>query len=291
MTVSRLLSLVVLGMSLTTTAVAQDNAAREEEALSHYDLKAGAALRAKLPRALSEISGLAFAADGSLLAHGDERAVVWRFDIARRRPVARFGLADRRNGGAMHGDFEDLVVVGERLFLVTAGGEIYEGRAAEDGHTRLAVRRTGGLGRGCEAEGLTWDASTRALLVLCKTVRSRRWKDRIVILAVSTDTWRYEREPRLLVKQRDVERVTGKKRFQGSAMARHPRTGTLILIAGPERTYVELSPQGTVLGGGRLDRDRHRQPEGVAVAPDLTLLISDEGSRGKATITAYAYRP
>lgn len=291
MTAGRLLWLFLLAASPGATALAQMGRARDEGALPHYDLKAGAEWQAKLPRALSEISGLAFTPDGSLLAHGDERAVVWRYDLARRRRVARFGLAERRNGGAIHADFEDLVVVGERLFLVTAGGEIYEGRAVEDGRTGLAVRRTGGLGRGCEAEGLAWDASTRALLVLCKTVRSRRWKDRIVILAVSTDTWRYERQPRLLVKQRDVERVTGKKRFRGSAMARHPRTGTLILVAGPERTYVELSPQGAVLGGGRLDGDRHRQPEGVAVAPDLTLLISDEGSRGKATITAYAYRP
>lgn len=291
MTVGRLSCLLALAGSPGATALAQTESARDEAVLSHYDLKAGAAWQAKLPRALSEISGLAFTPDGSLLAHGDERAVVWRYDLARRRPVARFGLAERRGGGAMHGDFEDLVVVGKRIFLVTAGGEIYEGRAGEDGHTRLAVRRTGGLGRGCEAEGLTWDASSRALLVLCKTVRSRRWKDRIVILAVSTDTWRYEPQPRLLVKQRDVERVTGKKRFRGSAMARHPRTGTLILVAGPDRTYVELSPEGAVLGGGRLDGDRHRQPEGVAVAPDLTLLISDEGSQGKATITAYAYRP
>jgi hypothetical protein len=45
-----------------------------------------------------------------------------------------------------------------------------------------------------------------------------------------------------------------------------------------------------VLAGGRLHKDRHRQPEGIAVAPDLTLLISDEASGGKAGITAYAYR-
>jgi hypothetical protein len=46
-----------------------------------------------------------------------------------------------------------------------------------------------------------------------------------------------------------------------------------------------------VLGGGRLPAERHRQPEGLAIAPDLTLLIGDEAAQGTATITGYAYRP
>jgi hypothetical protein len=63
------------------------------------------------------------------------------------------------------------------------------------------------------------------------------------------------------------------------------------MIAGPQRVFAEVGTSGEVLGGGRLDKDRHQQPEGIAVAPDLTLLISDEASKGAAVITAYAYRP
>jgi len=48
--------------------------------------------------------------------------------------------------------------------------------------------------------------------------------------------------------------------------------------------------EGKVLAGGRLEPKRHRQPEGLAVAPDLTLLISDEAAGAKATITGYASR-
>jgi uncharacterized protein YjiK len=288
MTSLRLLTILLLASAHVPDAAAQ---AGNDGALSHYDLKGEPAWQAKLPRGLAEISGLAFTPAGALLAHGDERAVVWRVDQMSHRPVARFGLAERQGRGVLHGDFEDIAVAGERLFLVTGAGEIYEGRAAPNGRTGPVVRRTRGLGQGCEAEGLSWDAATRSLLVLCKTVRSRSWKHHMVILAVSADTWRYERKPRLLVAEDDLERATGKKHFQGSAITRHPRTGSLIVVAGPERTYVELGLSGAVLGGGRLDGDRHRQPEGIAVAPDLTLLISDEASGGKATITAYAYRP
>ena len=169
MTAFRLLALLLLPVLPVASAAAQAGRAeadpapaeraRAAGALSHYDLRGAAAWRSELPRTLSEISGLAFASDGSLLAHGDERAVLWRYDLASRQPVGRFGLADRR-GLPLHGDFEDLAVVGDRVFLVTGTGEIYEGRAAPDGHTGRAARRTHGLGRGCEVEGLTWDAAS-----------------------------------------------------------------------------------------------------------------------------------
>ncbi len=286
---SLVLSLLILGVARGQPAAAQSGDGRAPAALAHYDLAGAAAWRLELPAELSEISGIALAPNGLLLAHGDERAQVWRFDLATRRALSRFGLADR--AGVIRGDFEDIAVVGERLFLVTGTGVIYEGRVAPDGRSARAARRTDGLGPGCEVEGMTWDAGTKSLLLLCKTTRTKRWKDQVVILAVSIDSWRFERAPRILVAERFLERVTGEKRFHGSALTRHPRTGTLLLVAGPQHAFAEVSLRGEVLGGGRLDRRRHRQPEGIAVARDLTLLISDEAAGRDATITAYAYRP
>jgi hypothetical protein len=62
------------------------------------------------------------------------------------------------------------------------------------------------------------------------------------------------------------------------------------MLAAPERAYAEIDSTGKVLGGGKLSAQRHRQPEGIAIAPDLTLLISDEAAGQTATITGYAYR-
>jgi hypothetical protein len=62
------------------------------------------------------------------------------------------------------------------------------------------------------------------------------------------------------------------------------------MLAGPQRLYAEIDSTGKVLGGGKLSARRHRQPEGIAIAPDLTLLISDEAAGRTATITGYAYR-
>ena len=110
------------------------------------------------------------------------------------------------------------------------------------------------------------------------------------MLAVAVETGQFEPEPRIAVREDDLRRVTGQKRFAGTALVRHPRTGTYLLLAGPQRAVAEIDSTGRVLGGARLPASRHRQPEGIAITSDLTLLISDEGAGHAATISGYAYR-
>ena len=191
----------------------------------------------------------------------------------------------------LHGDFEDIQVVGERIFLVTGGGELYEGRERADGGGVEAVRLSGGLEGVCSVEGMTWDQPSRSLLLLCKQVRSKRWRNDVVILSVSSETGRIDAQPRLIIPERELERVTGARHFNGTAIIRHPTTGTYILVAGPQHAFAEVDGRGSVLAGGRLDPQRHRQPESIAIASDRTLLIGDEADGKTATITGYAWHP
>jgi uncharacterized protein YjiK len=271
------------------SAYAQSASGEQARALSRYDLDGAPARRIRLPPALAEISGIAFTQDGRLLAHGDEHGTIWEIDPGTGDIVKRFGLGSR--GHLLRGDFEDIQVVGDRIFLVSSAGRIFEGREAENGAVVESVPRTAGLGGACEVEGLAYDPPSRSLLLLCKQVRSKRWRGDVVILAISIDTWRFEREPRILIREGGLEAVTGAKRFHGSAMARDLRTGTYLLLAGPQHAYAEVNAKGEILGGGRLPADLHRQPEGIAIGPDLNLFISDEAAGKHATLTMYAHRP
>jgi uncharacterized protein YjiK len=264
-------------------------AAQSSRSLRHYDPSGTMSQRIELPADLAEVSGLAFTPDGRLFAHGDEQAVVYQIDLELGRPVKRFGIGGP--AGPLRGDFEDIEVVEERVFLVASSGEVIEAREGADGETVSIVRRTRGLGGACEVEGMTWDKGSRSLLLLCKQASGKRWKGKAVVLALSPDTGEFEPEPRLLVAESELQQVTDARRFAGSAIVRHPRSGTYLLLAGPQRLYAEVDSAGRVLGGGALSVDRHRQPEGIAIAPDLTLLISDEAAKQAATITGYAYRP
>ncbi len=279
--------LVTLGLLLGPNG-ARAQTTSPTGALAHYDLQAAPAQRIQLPGDLSEVSGIAFTRDGRLLAHGDERAVVWELQWPGGRVVKRFGIGGR-NGPALD-DFEDIQVVGERVYLLSSTGQVIEGREGADGETTPIVRSTRGLKAGCEAEGMTWDPESSSMLLLCKAIESRKWKDHVVVLAVAVETGQFEPEPRIAVKESDLRRVTGQKRFSGTALVRHPDTGTYVLLAGPQRAIAEIDSTGRVLGGSRLSPAVHRQPEGIAIASDLTLLISDEGAGHAATISGYAYR-
>jgi uncharacterized protein YjiK len=273
------------------SVLAQSDSMRPSDgrALPHYDLKGVGTRRFRLPSELAEISGLAFTPDGRLLAHGDERGVIWQIDPATGVPANRFGFGS--HGRVLHGDFEDIQVVGRRVFLVTSEGQIFEASEPSDEVVVDAIPRSAGLAGACEVEGLAWDPATKSLLVLCKHAWTKKWRGSVVVLAVSIESWRFEPQPRMLIPESALERVTGEKQFHGSAIVRHPRTGSYLLIAGPQHAYAEVTPTGDVVGGGRLPSELHRQAEGIAIGPDLTLYISDEAAGKHATLTAYAYRP
>ena len=78
--------------------------------------------------------------------------------------------------------------------------------------------------------------------------------------------------------------------FNGSALAFMPGGGSLLLVAGPQRLFAEISSAGDVVGGGTLDATSVFQPEGLAFLPDGTLLIASEGGKGPATLSEYAPR-
>lgn len=280
-----LFPVLLLTLSLAACAEAQS---ASQAGLHHYDLDGPPSARIELPNELAEISGITFTEDGRLLGHGDERAVIYQIDFPSGKMVKRFAIGDA--GGLLSGDFEDIQVVGDRVFLATSAGVLVEAREGRDGETVPGVRRTRGLGGACEVEGLSWDQASSSMLLLCKQAQGKRWKDKLVILAVDPATGEFEPEPRVTVSLADLKRVTGVKQFAGSAMVRYPGSGTWILVSGPEHAYAEIDSSGEVLAGGRLQPKRHRQPEGLAIAADLTLLISDEAAGAKATITGYASR-
>lgn len=233
-----------------------------------------------LPRALREVSGLALGPGGALYAHHDEGPSLFRLDGGRATPVP--GVS-----GPPRADVEDIALVGDRLFLLTSDGLLFDGRL--DGPLVREGRWTDTkVGTRCELEGLAPGAAPGTLLLACKAPRTKALRGRVAIV-----TWdlarRMPRGEPLLVAARELARAAGTKDFHPSALVRVPATGHLLLLAGPERAIAEVTADGRIVAARRLPR-HHRQPEGLVLRPDGTLLIADEGGRGDATLTRYAPR-
>jgi uncharacterized protein YjiK len=303
MSIRTLVTPALSALALASVALCPDAAQCQSDGaatLAHYRLAAAPTWQVKLAKDLAEISGLAFTADGRLFAHGDQDATIWQIDPRSGAVLKTFSLAPARGAPDMGkpprkhrvaGDFEDIAVVGDRFYLVSSNGVLLEFGEGGDGQQVPFTAYDTGLGSRCEVEGLASDPSTRALLILCKHSHVPEWKDQIVVAGWSLASHRLEAAPRIRVPYASVARVTGVPTFHGSAIALAPDRRSVIVIAGPQRTFVELGLDGKVLGGGALDRDAHRQPEGLTLAPDGTLLVSDEGAGKRAALAGYARRP
>ena len=272
---------VACGLAAGLALGATGAAGQATGVLTGYDLERRSA-RFDLPGRLEEVSGLAVSPDGRLFAHDDERAVVHEIDPTEEDVGKRFSLGNP----PVTGDFEGIAVVGERFFLVTSRGRLYEFREMPDGREAPYRVTDTRLGAVCEIEGLDHDPVEDALLFACKISAPERGT--LVVHRIPLDPDRGGL-PALVVDRSELGLHGVDADFAPSAVSVTP-AGTVLLLSAATPALLEVDRAGTVLGGVELSRDRHRQPEGLAFGPDGTLYIADEGDGRDARVTAYAQR-
>lgn len=238
--------------------------------------------RWSLPRALREISGLAFTDDGRLLAHDDERAVVYQVDYKAGTIAKTFQL-----GNAPPGDYEGITVAAGRVYMITSNGKLYEFAEGKDGQSVPFTMTDTGAGSVCEIEGITWDPASRALLLLCKTFFRKELKGTITLLRWSPDQKKWMSPDRVTVPlTKRIRQMLGGD-FRGSDVTRDPRSGHFVAVAGINRAAAEFTAAGDLVALGPLGK-HHSQAEGIAIARDGATLVSDEGTGGPAHLAVYA---
>jgi uncharacterized protein YjiK len=254
-------------------------------ALDGYAIAKGGDIRWELPDALREISGLASTPDGRVFTHADERAVVFELDVRRQRVAKSFAMG--RHGAP--GDFEGIAVAGGRFWLVTSDGLLYEsGEGANGTDVSFSTYDTGVVTQ-CEVEGLAHDPGAATLLLACKEPRVRALRGLVAVFAWSIARRALVDRNGVRVRVDSMARRAGVSGFHPSSIERDAVTGHWLLLAARERAIVEITPQGRIVAGAALGRKDHRQPEGIAIASDRTLLIADEGAGRRGMLTTYRY--
>ncbi len=267
-------------LSVGTKAVRQ-----RKISLESYDLKVETATHWKLPGRLEEISGLAMTLDNRLIAHNDEKAVIHEIDYQNGVIVKAFQLADMK--APVNGDFEGIATVNDQVYLVTSSGRIYEGSRGAEGASVLYNSYATGVGRDYEIEGLAYDASQQALLLMSKGSRRADLKEQLVLYRWSLEKKQLIEDAHIVIPVIEFTRYIGGKEFQPSGIERHPVSGNYFVVAARQGAIAEVTPWGQVVAARQFPAQWHRQPEGITFAADGTLIIADEGSGKKARLTLY----
>ncbi|HOJ05341.1 MAG TPA: SdiA-regulated domain-containing protein [Bacteroidota bacterium] len=270
----RLLLLLCL---LTTALPAQS-------ILDRYDFRRASSV-VELPAALREISGLAAASADAVYAHNDERGRVFVIDVRSGALLRSFDLGSDK----LREDFEGIAYAEGKLWLTTSSGTLYEFQDGADGSSmRYTVHRSA-LNNGNDVEGLCYDAANKVLLLACKGTAGKGAAGDKAIYAFSVDTRKLDPTPRFSLPKAKLERHAAGKGIGPSGIEYLPQSGTFLLLSSEGRYLLELRGNGEIIGAVRLEKKRHRQPEGVTMLRDGTLVISDEGGK-HGTLTLYRHK-
>lgn len=228
---------------------------------------------------LREISGLAVAGPTSVFAHNDERGAVQEVSIEDGRT-----LRTMRFGGA--GDYEGIAARDGRVFVITSGGVLSSFAAGADDATITPETVETGAGEPCEVEGLALAPQPGRLLILCKEIRGRGNRGRLLILA-----WDVAARRLTPFVDADLEEVLGENRrgFAPSGIDWDASRRRIVIVSARNRLLLELDENGRVTGQRVLEPLRHPQAEGVAVMPNGALVVADEAgdSGGPGRLTVY----
>lgn len=248
-----------------------------------YDFSSKKIDQHKLPRELSEASGLTFTKGGRLLCHNDEQGAVYEVDLRTGKIRSRFYLGRFL---IYRDDLEGIATKGDTIFMVNSSGTILRFLPGKDGEkvpfqtfkTPLSARNN--------VEGLAYDPVTDCLLLACKDEASADHKNPLpdaqkAVYAFSLKTYKLLPKPRFLIPMLKITATTGEKEFSPSAIERHPRTGHFFVLAARGNAIVEMDANGNLLGASPLPKSANPQPEGLAIALDGTMIICNEG-QGKA---------
>ena len=253
--------------------------------LESYTLDPETATHWKLPRDLEEISGLAMTGDERLLAHNDERAIIFEIDYLQGSIVKSFQLADMNFPVA--GDFEGIAATDDKIFLVTSSGRLFEFREGASGESVLFNVYTTGVGRDCEIEGLTYIQRLRGLLLMCKDARGLVMEGKLAIYHWSIDKKQLNEDVRIVIPVVELSRHISGRKFHPSGIERHPISGNYFVVAGRQGAIAEITPAGQVVAVRKFPARWHRQVEGITFAADGTLIVADEGAGRKGRLTLY----
>ena len=227
----------------------------------------------RLTGALAEVSGLAPASETSVYAHNDEQATIHEVDFR----TGKILRAQSMGRPPVPGDFEAIAVNATEKLLVTSGGLLLLAQNAVRGRSLRYRAVDTDLEKACEIEGLAPADAGGSFFFACKHAGRR-----LVIYRWSASAGAVK-----AVNLKLDGAVPNPKGFRATELVRDPRAGTLLVLDSAAGAVLEISTDGQSIGYWRLGGD-HPQAEGLALLPDGSMVVADEGRIGDGALTSGA---
>ncbi|PJJ83318.1 SdiA-regulated domain-containing protein [Mucilaginibacter auburnensis] len=246
-------------------------------------------VRYNMPDGLLEISGIA-------LYHGRADSIYAEQDEDGRIYYLKPGdgkVAHSKFAG--HGDYEDIAIMGELLYILRSDGVIFTFPFKQVQSGNIAnVKELKGLLPAGEYEGMCVDEKSKQLYVLCKSCKGNNEKKvgaGYIFNALPGNGLKASGNFTINVK--DIEAQLGKNKmtFRPSALAKNTKTNEWYILSSVNKALVITDVNWQVKAAYPLNPSLFIQPEGMAFDNQNSLYISNEGDKlTPGTILKFIYK-
>jgi hypothetical protein len=233
--------------------------------------------RYELPNTLLEISGIAAVSDSVIACVADEKGTVYFFNLNSGRIENKLVFAGK-------GDFEDLTIVHDTMYVMNSNGTLWTIKNYRD--TPSITSTTLNIELPFELEGLCDRGDT--LFVAAKYYHNKKknsrgelpvWKLTLPEMQVQDALFSLPD----IISPSDKQSVP----FHTSAMLFNEREKEWIFISTHTKAVIRCDYTGNIIQSALLPSFKFSQPEGICFTPSGNLLISNEGKDGRADILLF----
>lgn len=233
--------------------------------------------RYELPEQLREISGISAINDTVVACIGDEKGIIYFYNLHTATIQEKLHFAAR-------GDFEDLTVINNSIFVLDSKGVLWEvNNFASNAQIKSFIPS---IEPPFELEGLCHRGDT--LFIAAKYYHNKK-RNTPGLLPVWRLPLPVSREPAVLFLLPDMSQpASGRVNpFHTSALLFNENTNEWYCLSTHTKLILRCDYNGSIISVKVLPAGVFIQPEGICFTPSGDLLISNEGRSGNGTILLF----
>lgn len=251
-----------------------------------------------LPKYLEEISGITYYENDEILCIQDEKANIYIYNLLDKK-------VDKKYDFGKDGDYEDITLMGDRVFIIRSDGKIFivedfenESRQTKEYNTPLSSKN--------DSEGICYDKYSNSILVACKKSPNINndisYKGSRAIYSYDIITNELSTAPKFLINMDKEDSFNDESIFneytaliqnskdfgvEPSAIAINPIDSSIYILSSKPHALVILNRSGKILSYNSLKKQIFNQPEGICFSPSGDMYISNEGKNGTGNILKF----